>query len=202
MPTTTANGVLVPVASDAYALTSDLKKMAESASVVISVLNTTERADAITQLNAVGQGPSSGKAVYFDRADLAGACKLERTVDGVTFTPVVGADTGWTTVAMEDGWTTNSDFQVRKIGNVVYWRGVIRDNDGTIASGLWNVCSLPASFRPSRDLKLVAQQWINGNNSNTSVAHIDVAASTGLTTIRTNANTTGVAAGGVSYLTD
>lgn len=202
MPTTTANGIVVPVSTDAYALTTDLKKLAESARLVIPVANATERASAIAALVAASIGPSSSRPIYFDRADIPGDCKLERTTDGATFVRVAGADTGWVAQTMAAGWTSNSTLYVRRIANRVIWRGDIRNDGGTIAAGEYvGVCNISPYFRPTYDVQFAPQQWVNGNPG-AFTAGLDVRASDGRVTIRVNSNSTGVRVATVNYLTD
>lgn len=88
MPTDTFNGIDIPTASDAYALTSDLRKMAESTGVIVKVANTTERASVITRMADAGNPVSASNPCTVERLDAPAWERIERTENGSTWYPV------------------------------------------------------------------------------------------------------------------
>jgi|TARA_B100001964_G_C14053103_1_gene517933 hypothetical protein len=85
----------------------------------------------------------------------------------------IEASTDWTDLPLASGytpWAGNYQFpQYRKIGDIVYLRGLARTPGNQIPSDGTTVATLPAGFRP-------ISQLIFSQNSNTGETRMDVAA--------------------------
>lgn len=133
MPIDTKNGARVPVGSDPYALTKDMKIAFESAGLVYPVPAKAVR-DAIP-------APSLGMTVR--RMDLPGApfdhWDGDKWVDG---------DSGWVAIPMINGWSNYANGFValgcRRVGQLVQIRGTIKGG----ARGS-NIGTLPPGFTPN-----------------------------------------------------
>ena len=86
---TTAGGLPYPDGSDEFDPSGDMHAGFDAADVgrIIPVANTTERGTVST-----GYSPTTSKPLYVHRADASTRNRLEVTVDGSTFSPVVGGD--------------------------------------------------------------------------------------------------------------
>lgn len=85
MATSTFNSITVPAGTDLYNLAPDLKTMAESATVIIPVADTTARAAVVAATT-----PSATNPLYVHRADGTTGFELEVSEDGTAWHPVGG----------------------------------------------------------------------------------------------------------------
>lgn len=86
MPIETAEGIRVPSIGDDYALTTDLRKMAESTNVIVPVANKVARAAVAAARVAAGRPITATDPLDVDRADAAVGSTHERSIDGVNWT--------------------------------------------------------------------------------------------------------------------
>lgn len=115
-------------------------------------------------------------------------------------------DTGWLvsgagTFTYSSGYSTSlSSVRIRRIGDVLYLRGLVRPDSGTIAAGGAVAFTLDAAYRPATDHFIGgADVWVAG----AAVEHIGdgalkVAASTGAVTVYTPRTTTGLFLDGIT----
>lgn len=69
MPSTTAEGVIVPVGTDSYALTTDLRKMAETTTSIAVRANTTAREAILSERALSGRPVTPANPVYVHQSD-------------------------------------------------------------------------------------------------------------------------------------
>lgn len=164
-----------------------------------SVADATAQAQAVTDWPTLsGAAISAGNPVKVYRQD---DDSLRVSKDGTawaTFPSV--ADSGWESVTMASGWINNSSLSARRIGSQVYLKGMIRDDDGSIAEGSYNVCTLAADYRPSYEMRIPAVRWVNGGTD--SFARLIIGTSGTITILVTGGAATGVTASGVTFLVD
>lgn len=98
--------------------------------------------------------PSAGESLIYPKSDGAwytkGSDGVEKPVGGAAS----GSDSGWLNLTLSNGWVNYDSgltsggsgraAQVRKIGGVVYFRGVIRNN----VTANYNAFAIPAGYRP------------------------------------------------------
>lgn len=109
MPIISPEGIRTPSGDDPYALTPDLRRMAETINHIVSVPNATSRTGVVQALVAAGRPPSLTRPLYVDREDAPALGHLERTQDGTTW-ETIWAEVGrtWTAQAPGgDGLTTD-----------------------------------------------------------------------------------------------
>lgn len=83
MPITSPEKIITPAPDDAYALTTDLRRMMASARTIVPVANATERAAVVSALVAAGTPPTAARPLFVYRADAP--FPLEWTEDGTTW---------------------------------------------------------------------------------------------------------------------
>lgn len=138
MTYTTSSGVVVPTATDAYSLTTDLKTMADKQATYENRLI----ADDVTAMNLIASPElREGVACYVK------ATKETWVYDGATWIKQGASDSGWITPTLIAGWGAGGGatvpLQYRKVGSRVYFRGAA--NGGSTADPLF---TLPADYRP------------------------------------------------------
>lgn len=89
MPSTMPEGIVVPVGTDAYNLTADLRRMMETATTIIPVANGAARSALIAALTAAGRPPSAADPVIVYRADASSCLRLEASINGTTWEPYI-----------------------------------------------------------------------------------------------------------------
>ena len=161
MPQTRDNGIVVPINSDAYNLTADLAKMADTANVVTVVSGTTAR-NALTKYE--------GRLVY--RTDTQ---QIESVVSGswqtgtVQYAPL--SPTGWSSAGTIT--VTPEGAKKRVVADLVITR---TGGAFTLASGTWSTLGtdenvLPASARGTSPVKYLSCAVVGaGNNYTANVA--------------------------------
>jgi hypothetical protein len=162
-----------------------------------SVANLTERAQAVTDWpTKTGAAIGVGNPVMVWRQDLN---QIEVSEDGSAWHQFANTtDTGWLTLTMASGWTANSAVQYRRIGNRVYVRGLIRDDDGVIAAGTYTSATLAAGYRPGADQYWPAVGWVYGGTDAFAEVYVTTA---GALAVIVYGNTTGVRVA-FDFLTD
>lgn len=149
MPTTTATGATVPVGSDPYALTADLKKAFESARTIIPVQNLSQR----NGLAALFPDSTLPVPTFVSRTDLGQLIQVWDGVgwvagSGVDIVDLPGVDGNWSQTARVTV-TTSPDGGARKADMALL---LYRTGGGfSIPTGTWwpllsNV--VPAGLRP------------------------------------------------------
>lgn len=149
-----AAGIEIPAGLDPFDPQGDMVELAASLAgrVVIPVVNATDRADVVSRL---GWTPSPTRPLYVDRADATPGATLERTVNGVDFTPVTSrADvqiTTWNfgfTGITTSGW--NGLWLTMRADTILLQGAVTRATAWT--AGAVSIATLPAEFRPPRKI--------------------------------------------------
>lgn len=161
MPFIMPEGTRVPTGTDNYALTDDMRKMAESQSTIVSVASVTMRSALVAQLTAAGRTPTTARPLWVDRADLPAHYALEFTVDGTNWGSVP-AETRQDLSGGPAGFTAfEGTPRIVRQGNVIVLAGGSTRSGTTTALGAntpmqW--LGVPVGHRPytSRRLGLVA----------------------------------------------
>lgn len=99
MPIITPEKIRTPAGDDNYALTADMRRMAESINHVVPVANISARTAVVQALEAAGRTPSAADPLIVDREDAPALGHLERTQDG----------TNWETLWTEVGRTYTAE---------------------------------------------------------------------------------------------
>ena len=99
-------------------------------------------------------------------------------------------DSGWVSPAFENNYTS-SDFMMRKIGNIVYIRGLVRINSGNIPTSATTFATIPSDWKPTINFQLYPAQA--GSDFRVNGLKLQVAASGTRATIYVD---------GVMWLTD
>ncbi len=148
MPVILPEGIRVPAAGDAYALTDDLRKMAESARTIVPVANVTERAALVAALTAASRPPSATSPLHVHRADMSAVGGLEYTINGKDWLVISEYDTGWVAWLGLGGWAGNPE--VRQIGKHVWNRGALTRVGAAVAANFAGVSAaiLPSEISP------------------------------------------------------
>lgn len=122
---------------------------------VVPVVNATERAQVVTDLNAKSQGPTSSRPLIVSRADARGLHRIEYSYDGTAWLPASGVLT-FSSLADATSWAT-SNASLLTTGDICMaggkrfeWRGQWMPVDSgdvalTLASGWSNVASMDAA---------------------------------------------------------
>ncbi|MDF9748620.1 hypothetical protein [Arthrobacter sp. ES3-54] len=162
MPQTRDNGIVVPINSDAYNLTTDLATMADSADVVTVVSGTSAR-NALTKYE--------GRLVY--RTDTT---QIESVVGGSWrdgtrgYSPL--SPTGWS--ATGDITITPEGTKKRVVADLIITR---TGGDFVLGSGSWNILGtddyvLPSQVRGSSPVKYLSVPVVGtATNYNANVAY-------------------------------
>lgn len=106
MPTTNARKHAIPSPGDTSVSRATIfEAFANSIRDVVPVANTTERAQLVAALTAVGQGPTTSNPVYVFRADAPGMDRIECSTDGSVWIPASGRLT-FASKSAADTWAT------------------------------------------------------------------------------------------------
>lgn len=161
MPIETAEGIRVPAISDNYALTTDLRLMAESIETVVPVPNVTARTALVSALVAAGRPPSLSNPLYVDREDAAVGLHLERTSDGTNWEAFTASTSS--AVPMLGVWTSSS-LTTTANGSLVTISGVVATSGGTVPAGAWtDIGVVVAGMRPAGEAHGAVSGFIAGH---------------------------------------
>ena len=158
MATSTWNSITVPAGTDLYNIAADLKTMAESATVIIPVANTTARAAV-----AAATTPSATNPLYVHRADAPTGAELEVSEDGTNWSTILAGPTSTTTVTMTSGWVeaySGSAGKIYRDGGWAWLEGIVARTSGSSLT----IGTIPAGYRPPRTLNL-ALTMENGSSA-------------------------------------
>lgn len=151
MPFIMPEGTRVPTGTDNYALTDDLRKMAESQSTIVSVASTTMRSALVAQLTAGGRTPSATRPLFVKRQDLPAHYALEYTTDGTNWASIP-SETVANLTPFQSGYTIFEGVtRIVRQGNVVVMSGGVLRTGATISSGVATPVQLvgvPVASRP------------------------------------------------------
>lgn len=109
-------------------------------------------------------------------------------------TPAKLGDTGWKSLNYASAYNSNSSGEYRKIGNVVYLRGLIVRNSGNMSNGQ-TMGSVPTEARPAVNLPLLC---VGTGNTTTKLGW----ASSGVISVSTAGGGNHVSLAGISYVVD
>lgn len=163
MATIDPNGVLIYQDTDNYTPIQTALNLAQSnLSSILGANTQIVRVSSVGDRNAKATARGSiSKANPFVswRADATDGLQLEYTTNGTTWRVIAdkeyydAQDTGWVGVTPAAGYTATVALQVRRIGQVVYWRGRINKTSGNFTAGVAEVVvaagGVPANCRPT-----------------------------------------------------
>lgn len=208
---TTASGVTImgsdPTTTPLTPLQDHFNNLGKSLNgrVIAPVATTTERASTVTARSTDGQAVTTSLPLIVYRADAAAGDEIEISEDGTNWRILRSiTDSGWVAVTMATGWTTNSALYVRKVGNVVRFKGYIANNASSIVPSGDNstVCTLDAAYRPGANFYGAGGGWVSGGAAPEYRAQAVTVLTTGVMNLHANGNQTRIFLDGVSYLTD
>jgi hypothetical protein len=113
------------------------------------------------------------------------------------------SDSGWLddNIIWNTGWEdyqpteSNNHFEYRRIGSMVYLRGLVRRITSSFTSGTETMFTLPDGFRPSRNVitsGMTSGTWVTGAASaGTAHTHNVISSSTSGPVLRVTVNATG-----------
>lgn len=151
MPFIMPEGTRVPVGTDNYDLTNDLRKMVESQSTIVSVASVTMRSALVAALTAAGRTPTTTRPLFVDRADLPSHYALEFTTDGTNW-GVVPAEVKQDLSGGPAGFTSfEGTPRIMRQGNIITLAGGALRTGATTALGAATpmpVAGVPVGHRP------------------------------------------------------
>jgi hypothetical protein len=151
--------------------------------LIVPVATATAAASLITALAGEGFTPSTSQPVFVERADAPAHAKVEMTVDGTTWTPLLMGDTGWTQTGLVagSGWAfaasgTWAALAYRVIGGVCYVNGTATKSSW---AGNETLATLPVGARPraqfqTHDVRVQSTGAIAPAGSGTTVFGVDI----------------------------
>lgn len=175
MPTTSPTGLPVTTMGDAPDLPGITLSLATSLDLVTVPLfastSARDTAYAVRKFGLCMVGSSVEGAILYKRR--SGAW-YQMSDDAVR-------DSGWVNVTINSGFTGTS-VATRRIGDIVYLRGTVKQNSGPYASGGATVGTVPAAHVPARTMRLI----LPGNASSTPNFCTALLASSGAFTVYGN----------------
>lgn len=163
MATIDPNGVLIYQDTDNYTPIQTALNLAQSnLSSILGASTQIVRVSSVGDRDAKATARGSiSKANPFVawRADAADGLQLEYTTNGTTWRTIAdkeyydAQDTGWVNVTLAAGFTYNTQPQVRRIGQVVYWRGDVQGAFTTSYATVAAASSLPSWAIPPRSYR-------------------------------------------------
>lgn len=171
MPIETAEGIRVPAIGDNYALTNDLRLMAETINGITAVTNEAARTALVAALTAAGRTPTVSDPLVIIRDDAPDGAKVEFTQNGSVWRSLPSASP-WIPLTLAAGWAVVTGSRVpavRAHGDTVQLRsGRVRWGSGTaaVAAGvvLTPVTGIPTALRPA-----IAEWGVGSHFLNTTV---------------------------------
>lgn len=137
------------------------------------VANEAARTSYVNEVGIANISAANPLAVY--RQNAPEGLRFEVTYNGTSWDPIPSKsyfdaqDTGWTTIPPATGYIANTAFQVRRIGQVVYWRGRVTKAGGNFAAGTLETIAtgVPSQFLAASYAHMIASV-VSGTSSSAS----------------------------------